>query len=346
MQIAIGALIGNGRSWEDSVDYVIEAEKLGVASIWTGEAWGFDAMTPLAYIASKTSKIKLGTSIIQIGSRTPANLLMSSLALQSMSDGRFTLGLGASGPQIMEGFHGINFKNPVRRTRELIEILRMGFSGERLQYEGQEYTLPRKGGEGKPIKSSASLPSLNVPIYIAALGPANLELTGELADGWIGGSFMPETAEVFLEKIRTGAKRTGRSIDDIDLQIPVSVEFSDDIEEISKRHAMGYGFEFGAMGSKNSNFYKNAYSRQGFAEILEEVQNLWIEGNRDSARDLVPVELALKSNLIGTDDMIRERLKLYKKVGINTLKVNLAGNSKNEKLETLSRLMNLVNELD
>ena len=133
MQIAIGALIGNGRSWEDSIDYVIEAEKLGVASIWPGEA----------------SKIKLGTSIIQIGSRTPGNLLMSSLALQSMSDGRFALGLGASGPQVMEGFHGINFKNPVRRTRELIEILRIGFSGERLQYEGQEYTLPRKGGEGK-----------------------------------------------------------------------------------------------------------------------------------------------------------------------------------------------------
>ena len=344
MQIAIGALIGNGRSWEDSIDYVIEAEKLGVASIWTGEAWGFDALTPLAYIASKTSKIKLGTRIIQIGSRTPGNLLMSSLALQSMSDGRFALGLGASGPQVMEGFHGINFKNPVRRTRELIEILRIGFSGERLQYEGQEYTLPRKGGEGKSIRTSA--PIRDIHIYIAALGPANLELTGELADGWIGGSFMPETAEVFLEKIRTGAKRSGRSIDDIDLQIPVSVEFSDDVEEISKRHAMGYGFEFGAMGSKNSNFYKNAYSRQGFAEILEEIQNLWIEGNRDAARDLVPVELALKSNLIGTDDMIRERLKLYKKVGINTLKVGLAGSDKNEKLETLNRLMSLVHELD
>ena len=171
-------------------------------------------------------------------------------------------------------------------------------------------------------------------------------MTGEKADGWIGGCFIPETGDVFLDKIRTGLSRSGRKIDDIDILIPVSLEFTDEVEEAAKRHARGYGFTFGAMGSVKNNFYKNAYARQGYGEVVDVVQKLWVEGRREEARDMVPNDLALKSNLIGTDNMIRERLLLYKKLGVSTLKVDLPGDDIASKSDALGRLMDLVSDLD
>ena len=186
-----------------------------------GESWGFDAITPLAYLSARTTRIGLGTGIVQLGSRSPANLAMTAMSMQSLSDGRFRLGLGTSGPQVIEGWHGVPFSRPIQRTREIIEIVRMVTSGERVAYDGEVYQLPLPDGEGRSIRSSAE--PVHVPIYIAALGPRNLELTGELADGWVGGSFIPETAEVFLKHLRIGAERADRSLSDLDLQIPLSV---------------------------------------------------------------------------------------------------------------------------
>ena len=308
------------------------------------EAWGTDAITPLAYLAASTTKIRLGTGIVQVGSRTPGNLVMTSLTLQSMSGGRFILGLGTSGPQVIEGFHGVTFGNPVLRTKELLEIIKMGVSGKKLQYKGKYYQLPLEGGEGKAIRTNAK--TGHVPVYVASLGPSNLEMTGEKADGWIGGCFIPETGDVFLDNIKAGLSRSGRKIDDIDILIPVSLEFTDEVEEAAKRHARGYGFTFGAMGSVKNNFYKNAYARQGYGEIVDVVQKLWVEGRREEARDMVPNDLALKSNLIGTDEMIKERLLLYKKLGVSTLKVDLPGDDIASKSDALGRLMDLVSDLE
>ena len=218
----------------------------------TGESWGYDAITSLAYLAARTEDIALGTGIIQLGTRSPANLAMTAMGMQSISDGRFRLGLGTSGPQVVEGWHGVSFGRPIQRTREIIEIVRLATSGRRVNYDGEIYRLPLPDGEGRALRSSS--PPVHVPIYVAALGPRNLELTGELADGWIGGSFIPETAEVFLKHIRAGAERVGRSLEDLDLQIPLSVEITDDVEEAGERHARGYGFTFGAMGSLRNNF--------------------------------------------------------------------------------------------
>ncbi len=343
MRIAVNAAYDPAAGWEGAADFALEAERLGAESVWSGESWGFDAITPLAYLAARTRRIALGTGIVQIGARSPANLAMTGMAMQSLSDGRFRLGLGTSGPQVVEGWHGAAFANPIRRTRETIEIIRMATAGERLAYEGETYRLPLPGGEGRAIRSSAA--PVHVPIYIAALGPRNLQLTGELADGWIGGSFIPETADVFLRHIRTGAERAGRSLDDLDLQIPLSAEFTDDVEEAGKRHARGYGFTFGAMGSLENNFYKNAFARQGFADEVNEVQRLWMARERDKARDAVPVELAMKANLIGTPEMISERLRVYKDAGVTTLRVGLAGESAAEKLDTLGRVLDLAAEL-
>src|SRR3954465_11095321 len=179
------------------VDFVREAERLGVDSVWSAEFWAGDAFTPLAYLAAQTSTIKLGSGIAQLGARTPAMLAMTAQSLHALSGGRCLLGIGTSGPQVMEGWHGVAFDRPVRRTRETIEIIRTVTAGERLEYHGVVYDLPRPGGEGRAIRSL--MPSAHIPIYVASLGSVNLRLTGELADGWIGTSFLPESADVFLE---------------------------------------------------------------------------------------------------------------------------------------------------
>ena len=344
MKIAVNVTTDAPGDWESAVSFALEAERLGAVSIWSGESWGFDAITPLAFLSSSTTQIGLGTGIVQLGSRSPANLAMTAMSMQSLSNGRFMLGLGTSGPQVIEGWHGISFSRPVQRTREIIEIVRMATSGERVAYDGEVYQLPLPDGEGRSIRSSSE--PVHVPIYVAALGPRNLEMTGELADGWVGGSFIPETAEVFLKHIRTGVERSGRSLADLDLQIPVSVEFTDDVEEAGKRHARGYGFTFGAMGSLRNNFYKNAFARQGFEGDVNEVQRLWMARERDAARERVPVELAMKANMIGTPEMVAERLRVYRDAGITTLRLGLGGANAEEKLDTLGLTIDLVRGME
>ena len=344
MKIAVNVTSDSAGDWESAASFAMEAERLGAESIWSGESWGFDAITPLAYLSARTEQIGLGTGIVQLGSRSPANLAMTAMSMQSLSGGRFRLGLGTSGPQVMEGWHGVPFSHPISRTREIIEIVRLVTSGERVTYSGDAYKLPLPGGEGRSIRSSAE--PVHVPIYVAALGPRNLELTGELADGWIGGSFIPETAEVFLKHLRTGAERVGRKLSDLDLQIPLSVEFTDDVAEAGKRHARGYGFTFGAMGSLRTNFYKDAFARQGFEEAVNEVQRLWMAREREQARDRVPVELAMKANLIGTSGMVSDRLEVYRDAGITTLRLGLAGADMEEKLGTLGQVMDLVHAIE
>ncbi len=320
--------------------FVQEAERLGADTVWAAEAWGGDAFTPLAALSSITTTLRLGTGIVQLGARTPAMLAMSALSMQALSGGRFILGIGASGPQVMEGWHGIRFHKPVQRTRETIEIIRRVTAGERLAYDGEVYTLPLPDGEGRSMRSSMA--PRHVPVYVAALGPANLRLTGELADGWIGNSFFPETADVFFDPIREGAAHAGRDFSDLDLTVAVSVELTDDVEEAGRRHADGYAFTFGAMGSPTTNFYLDAFARQGFRDDVLEVQRLWLSGDRDAARRRVPTEVGLGTNLIGPDAAIRERLRLYRDAGVTSLRVQLAGDDLDRRLDDLGRLLDLV----
>jgi F420-dependent oxidoreductase-like protein len=333
-------------AWDvDGVEFVREAERLGADCAWSAEFWAGDALTPLAYLAARTTTIRLGTGIVQLGARTPAMLAMSALSMQALSGGRFVLGLGASGPQVMEGWHGVRFDRPVLRTRETIEIIRTVSAGERLVHDGRVYQLPLPGGEGRAIRSLMA--PTHVPVYVAALGPANLRLTGELADGWIGNSFLPETAEVFLAPIRAGAEAAGRTLGDLDLTVSAAVEFTDDVDEAGRRHAEGYAFTFGAMGSSTTNFYNDAFARQGFGDDVAAVQRLWLAGDRDAARKRVPIEIGLRTNLIGTDDMIRDRLLLYRDAGITMIRVGLAGTDRlDAHLETLARLLDLVAEVN
>jgi F420-dependent oxidoreductase-like protein len=335
--------IGANPYTPEGVAFVRDAERLGVDSVWMPEAWGFDALTPLAFLAARTSTIRLGTAIAQLGARTPAMLAMSALSMQVLSGGRFVLGLGTSGPQVMEGWHGVRFEHPVTRTRETIEIIRQITRGERSGYEGEVYTLPLPGGSGRSIRSSA--PSASVPIYVASLGPANLRLTGALADGWLGTSFMPETAGAFLDPIREGAAAAGRTVESLDLTVPAAVEFTDDVDEAAKRHARGYAFTFGAMGSERQNFYNHAFARQGFGDDVAAVEQLWRSGDREAAAERVPTEIGLRTNLLGTSAMVAERLRRYRDAGITTLRVHFAG-SASERLDHLGTLLDLVAEVN
>ena len=338
MTLAVGVNVGS--FGPDGVTFVREAERLGADSVWTAEFWAGDAMTPLAFLAGQTSTIRLVTGIVQLGARTPAMLAMSAMSMQGLSGGRFVLGLGTSGPQVMEGWHGVRFAKPVRRPRETIEILRMVSAGERLAYDGEVHTLPLPDGEGRAIRSM--LPPMHVPVYVAALGPANLRLTGELADGWIGNSFFPESADVFLDPMREGAAAAGRSLSDLELTVAVGVEFTDDVEEAGRRHAEGYAFTFGAMGSATTNFYNEAFARQGYGEDVREVQRLWLAGDRDAARRRVPAAIGLGTNLIGTDELVLARLRLYRDAGITVLRAGLGGESIDARLAELDRLLGLV----
>jgi F420-dependent oxidoreductase-like protein len=327
-----------------AIDYVVEAERLGVDSVWVPEFWGYDAFTPLGALAVATDTIRLGTGIVQLGARTPAMLAMSALTLQELSAGRFLLGIGASGPQVVEGWHGVPFARPIRRTRETIDIVRLVTAGERLEYDGEIYQLPLPDGEGRALRAAAQ--PAHVPIYIASLGPANLALTGELADGWIGNSFFPETAHVFFDRIAEGARTAGRSLDDIDLTVAMGCEFTDDVREAGRRHASGYAFTFGAMGSAKTNFYNDAFARQGFGDDVAEVQRLWAAGDHEAARARVPIEIGLGTNLIGPPDEIRRRLRRYRDSGVDTLRVGPAGETNDECLDCLGQLLDLVAEVN
>ncbi len=344
MRVAITASAG-GESWDEQVTYVQEAERLGAAVCFVAEAWGSDAATPLGYLAAKTDRILLGSGIFQISTRTAAMTAQTALTLAKISNNRFILGLGVSGPQVVEGLHGQSFAHPLGRLRDTIAIIRQAFEGERLQYQGRHLTLPRPGGEGKALRLSLP-PNPDIPIYLATLAPNMLKLTGELADGWIGTSFIPEAASAYTDLLAAGAARAGRSLSDLDLSQGGDVAFSDDVDALVTARKPGLAFSLGGMGSADTNFYNDAYSRQGWSEVAAEVQKLWVAGKRQDAIARVPDEMVLQTTMIGTDNMVRERLRIWRDAGINTLRIYPAGDTLDDRLETLGRAMDLISALN
>ena len=336
----VAALIDPHR--RGAADFAREAERLGVDSLWVPEVWGYDALTGLAHVAAHTTTIGLGTFVVQLGSRSPALLATSALSLQSLSGGRFRLGVGVSGPQVMEGWHGVRFDRPVQATRETIEIIRMVSRGDTLDHPGQVYPLPLPDSQGRALRPMVE--AATVAIYVAAMGPANLSLTGEVADGWLANLFIPESAEVFLEPLRQGAALAGRDLAELDLVAPVGVEVTvDDAAgaEAARRHARGYAFTIGAMGSGSTNFYNNALTRMGYGPAVDEVERLWRAGRRDEAADAVPVDLGQLTNLVGTEAAIAARIEQYARAGITTLLAKLDG-ALDVQLGTLATLVDLA----
>ena len=326
------------------MEFVIEAERLGVETVWTAEAWGQDAVTPLGYLAARTERIRLGTGIMQISARAPAMTAMTALTLAAISNDRFVLGLGASGPQVVEGLHGVPFARSLTRMRETIDIVRLAFRGERIAYQGEYHQLPLPGGAGKALRL-AQPGNPKIPIYLATLSPRALEFTGEVADGWLGTSFTPEHADAHLAHLAAGAARSGRSLADLDLQVGSSVEFGDDVAALVQPRKARIAFSLGAMGSRDQNFYNAAYRRGGYADAAAEVQALWLDGKREQAAARVPDEMVLQTSLLGSEAMIRDRLRAYRGAGITTLMLDPAGRDVAARLETLARVLELIRDI-
>ena len=346
MKVSIGiggAASGRKRDFDEQVDYVVEAEKLGVDSVWSAEAWGQDAISPLAYLAARTSRIRLGTGIMQISARVPAMIAMTALTMASISNDRFILGLGASGPQVVEGLQGRPFKAPLTRMKETVEIIRLAFAGEKIEYHGKYHELPLPGGQGKALKLSQP-GNPNIPIYLATLGPKALEYTGAAADGWLGTSFTPEHAAAHLDYLRRGAEGAGRSLADIDIQVGGTVAFGDDLDALVEPLKPAMAFTLGAMGSAKTNFYNDAFKRGGWEDIALEVQRLWIAGKRPEAIAKVPTEMVAQANLLGDTGMVRKRIRAFRDAGVTTLRVNPQGHDLAERLATLGRVMDLVRD--
>lgn len=343
--IGVGGAASGREDWGRQVDFVREADRLGVDFVWSAEAWGQDCLTTLAYLAAVTERIRLATGIMQVSARVPSMAAMSAMTLSTISDGRFVLGLGVSGPQVVEGLNGQPFARPLERLREYVDIVRLAFAGEKLAYNGNQYVLPRPGGEGKALRL-AQPPDDRIPIYLATLGPKALEYTGEAADGWVGTSFVPEAAGALLDPIRRGAEAAGRSLSDVDVQAGGAVRFGDDLAELMSHHRPGVAFSLGAMGSPRTNFYNDAYRRAGFEEACVEVQRLWVEGRRDDAIAAVPDDLVLQTNFLGDDAMVKNRIRAYRNAGVTTLRLAPTGSTLDDQLACLGRALDLVAEVN
>jgi F420-dependent oxidoreductase-like protein len=265
---------------------------------------------------------------------------MTAMTLATISNNRFILGLGASGPQVVEGLHGRPFAEPLTRMRETIDVLKLAFAGEKIAYEGRHVRLPLPGGEGKALRLALA-PNPDIPIYLATLGPKTLEYTGEVADGWLGTSFTPEHADAHLDHIRRGAERAGRSPDDIDIEVGGTVAFGDPAKLVAMLKP-SVAFTLGAMGSPKTNFYNAAYRRGGFDEAAREVQALWVAGKRDEAAARVPDEMVLQANLLGDESEVKRRVRAFREAGVTTLRVNPMGRDFAERIDVLGRVIDLA----
>ncbi len=329
--------------WADTAALALEAEHLGLDVCWVAEAWGSDAPSFLGWLAGRTSRMRLGSSAIQIGTRTPVLIAQTAMTLDEMSDGRFLLGLGTSGPQVMEGLHGVGFAHPLGRTRETVEVIRQVFAGEKVDYAGKHIAIPLPGGHGRPMRTS--LAARDIPIYLATQSPLLLEYTGEAANGWLGTAFVPEGADALLDPMRRGAERAGRTLADLDLCQGAEVAFADDEAHLASMVATrkpGLAFSLGGMGTASKNFYYEAYRRQGWGERADRIRELWLGGDRDAAAAAVSDEMVLATTLIGSEEMVTERLRVWQDVGVTTVRLYPAGETLAEKVETLGRAIDLV----
>src|SRR5437763_6000095 len=314
---------GLGLTAAEQLELVREAERLGYDSVWAAEAYGSDAATVLAWLAGQTETINLGSAIFQMPARSPAMAAMTAATLDQISGGRFRLGLGPSGPQVSEGWHGVRFARQLQRTREYVEVVRKALARERLAYHGETIELPLPDGPGKALKLTIAPEQAHIPIYIAAIGPRNVTLVGEIADGWLPVFFSPEHVSEFRPLLEEGAARARRSIDEeFDISPTVNVLVSDDIDAARDAMRPVLALYVGGMGSREKNFYNRLVQRYGFEDAAREVQDLYLEGRKDEAAGALPAELIATTTLAGPADVVRDRLAGHRDAGAATLQIS------------------------
>ena len=338
----LGLMLGAwfGPTMKVPVERVKLAEELGYDSVWSSEAYGADALSPLAYLAAVTERIKLATGVVQIGARTPAATAMAFATIEALAGrGRVIVGLGLSGPQIIEGWYGTPWAKPIARTRDTVAIMRRVFAREEpVAYEGEAISLPYDGddatGVGKPLKSILHT-NPDTPIYLAAGGPANVALTAEIADGWLPMGFSPANAATFRPALERGAARSGRSLDTLAIQSGCSVRITDDVQAVLDAAKPQIALYVGGMGSRDQNFHKDAMTRRGFGDAAERIQELFLSGRRDEAIAAVPDEYVDESALYGSPQRIRERFEPWTTCGVTAITVQ---SDQDEAIELMAEL--------
>ena len=306
---------------------IAEAERLGFDSIWAAEAYGSDVLTPLAWWGAKTQRLKLGTAIMQLSARQPAAAAMAAMTLDHLSGGRFIMGLGVSGPQVVEGWYGMPFAKPLARTREYIGIVRQIFAREgRVTAPGPHYPLPLPDGTGfgKPLKSSIHPLRSDIPIYLGAEGPKNVALAAELCDGWLALFFSPANEGIYREALEEGFAREGarRSFEDFEVAATVPLIPADDVETAADMLRPMYALYFGGMGAREANFHANVAIRMGYEAEVREIQDLYLDGKKDEAAAAVPTKLLEELTLIGPEDKIRADLEQWRESVATTLLIS------------------------
>jgi F420-dependent oxidoreductase-like protein len=333
---------GMGIGPEEQLEVVQEAERLGYDSVWSAEAYGSDAATVLAWLAAGTTTIKLGSAIFQIPGRSPAMTAMTAATIDQLSGGRMRLGIGSSGPQVAEGWHGQRFAKQLQRTREYVEVVRMALARERVDFRGETLTLPLPDGPGKALKLMISPVQERIPIYLAAIGPKNTALAGEIADGWLPTFFAPEHVGESRKLLQEGADRAGRTLDDFDIAPNVTAYVSDDRELARNLMRPVLALYIGGMGSRKQNFYNNLVQRYGFEDAAREIQDLYLEGKKAEAGDAIPDALIDMVSLCGPRDFVRERIAAFRDAGVGTLAVTPMAFSVGDRIEQLRAVAELA----
>jgi F420-dependent oxidoreductase-like protein len=351
---------GRGVTGADQVALAREADRLGYDSVWVAEAYGSDSPSVLAWIGALTERIGLGSAVMQIPGRTPAMTAMTAATIDTLSGGRFRLGLGVSGPQVSEGWHGVPFKSPLGRTREYVEIVRAALRRETVSSPGPHYPLPLPGGPGKPLRLSARTVRPDVPVYLAAVGPKNLELTGEIADGWLAIFFSPDHAGDLLATIERGRRAAtptasaGSTLADgstaqadvlagFDVVATTPVVLVDDVEEAASYVRDYCALYIGGMGSREQNFYNQLACRMGFERDAERIQDLYLAGRPREAAAAVPLEFIDETALLGSPRRVAQRLRRYEEAGVTTLSIATGGGmTRDQALATLGAVARIA----
>jgi len=335
-----GMQIDYAGGFAESAAKVADYEKAGLDIAWVAEAYGFDAPTFMGYLAAKTESITIGAGILPIYTRTPTLMAMTAASMDMLTNGRFILGLGASGPQVIEGFHGVKYDAPLGRTREIIDICRIVWKRERVTYDGKYYQLPLPAGEGtglgKPLKMIAKPIREDIPVWIASLGPKNVEMTAEIANGWLPIFYMPERAnDVWGADLAAGMAKRNPNLGPLEICAGGLVAIGDDKSDIAELARPMVALYVGGMGAKGRNFYNDLMCRYGYEEEATKIQDLYLEGKKDEAAALVPSEFLKLTNLCGPEGFVRERIEAYAAAGVNVLNIIPVGENPTAMIEKL-----------
>ena len=340
----LGVNLGYWGAGNDADNLVLAraADRLGYSVVWAAEAYGSDAATVLAWIGAQTEQIDIGSAIFQIPGRTPALTAMTAATLDTLSGGRFRLGLGVSGPQVSEGWHGVRFDKPLARTREYVDIVRMALSRKKVQYDGEFFTLPLPDGPGKALGLTVHPVRDNIPIYLAAVGPKNLELTGEIADGWLAIFFSPEYASEHLAAISAGRAKVGKTLEGFDIVPTVPVVIGDDVSACADELRAYCALYIGGMGSREKNFYNQLATRMGYDAEAAEVQDKYLARDYAGAGAAVPFEFIDRTALIGPRDRVQERLSAYAEAGVTTMSIATYAGRLEDRMQTLHTMTEIL----